>query len=178
MESHGMRGSLQGARGPMSSFTQTETPDPMPVKLLKILVKQVLVWDTGVDPSQNFRLPKQRSRVVFAGCMSPSSSLVNCPCSIVQFPVTNTLTDKEMMSCSDAILYWLGVVFCVWLLWLPVKSLETMPQLFYEVSHRETGPKKYLWTILLNWLIRLAIACCSSFICSLAMTETIADMWS
>lgn len=31
-----MQRSLQGVRGPIPTFTQTETPDPMPVKLLKI----------------------------------------------------------------------------------------------------------------------------------------------
>lgn len=41
------------------------------------------------------------------------SQLHKLPCSIVQFPVTNTLTDKEVMSCSDAILYWPRLVFCV-----------------------------------------------------------------
>lgn len=38
----GMQGSPQGARGPIPSFTQTETPDPTPVKCLEISVNQVL----------------------------------------------------------------------------------------------------------------------------------------
>ena len=49
---------------------------------------------------------KNRSCVVFAGCMSPCCSLADWPHSIVPFPITNTLTDKDMMSCPDIILHW------------------------------------------------------------------------
>lgn len=97
-----MQRSLQGAGDPIPYFTRTETPDPAAVKLLNILVK-FPVRDTWTDATTTSRFPS-----FTLVCCS-----INYPCSIVQFPVTNTLADKEVMSCSDAILYWLRLVFCV-----------------------------------------------------------------
>lgn len=51
------------------------------------------------------------------------------------------------MSCSDAILYWPGVVFCVWLLWLLVNFLETMWQLLYDLG-QSGWLFKYLKTLI------------------------------
>lgn len=46
------------------------------------------------------------------------------------------------MSNSNAILYWLGhSCFVFVLLWLPVKFLETTPEIFHE---GKTRPQKYL----------------------------------